>query len=178
MRRPFGRPDRPGTIPPEILAGPSARAPFPALREAPWVTPPPGAINFLGQERATVTGAAGADTTQILAQLNTPDHYRGVIRELAYQVNDVVVSSNIQFALRFSQGKIPGATLDIFPKSASTDLIEFDPPTTMFRLPMNALIDVLVTVRAGDIGTYLVGAVYKGWWYPEEMDTAFEAGHA
>lgn len=140
---------------------------------APWEQPPPGAIDFLAQSRATVTGLAGADVTQVLAQLITPEHMVGVVRELSYQINDVVSSTNVNFAFRVNQGPVQGYRLDVFPKVASHDLIEFDPNVTMIRVPKASDLDVLVTVRAGDIGTYLVGAVFKGWWYPEELDSLY-----
>lgn len=140
---------------------------------APWEVPPPGAINFNGQERTTITGAAGADVTAILAQLNTPEHLVGVVRELSFQINDVTVSSDVVFTFRINQGGVEGFQFDIFPKSASTDIVEYDPPTTMVPISKGSLMDVLVRVRAGDIATYLVGAFYRGWWYAEDLDQAW-----
>jgi hypothetical protein len=70
--------------------------------------------------------------------------------------------------MRVNQAVLSGTSIEVFPKNASSDLIEFDPNTTRIEVPEGATADVQVTIRAGDVGTYLVGAMYRGWWYPEE----------
>jgi hypothetical protein len=132
-------------------------------------------VDFLSQERTTVTGLAGSDVTASLAQLQAPQHYKGVVRELSYQINGVTSSTDVQFTFRVNQGVVTGTQIDVFPKTAAHDLIEFDPNVTMIRVPNGSTMDVLVRVRAGDIATYLVGTVFRGWWYPEELDEAFNA---
>ena len=93
-----------------------------------------------------------------------------MVRQLSYQINDTTATTDVQFTFRINQGVVPGYQLDIFPKVAQHDLNEFDPPTTVVEIPNGASMDVLVRVRAGDVGTYLVGAVYGGWWYPEQLN--------
>lgn len=148
------------------------------LRHPPWEVPPPGAVPFLQQERATVIGNAGANVDQILAQFECPKQFAGIIRGLQYQINDVVVSSNCLFALRFNQSPTPRGTLAVFPKSASHDLIEYDPNITFFHIPPGSVVDVLFRILAGDINTYLAGTVYDGWLYPEEYRRHWEGGIA
>jgi hypothetical protein len=94
---------------------------------------------------------------------------------LAFQINDVVQTSDVEFALRVNESPVLDATIKVFPKTASHDLIEFDPNVTMIRVAEFGTIDVRVTVFAGDINTYLVGAVVRGWWYPEHFDRAYAA---
>lgn len=140
----------------------------PRLADDPRNTPPPGAIPFIAQERASLIGSAVSDVTAILARLQCPQFYLGVVRELSFFVNDLATTSNIVFAMRVNQAVLPSTSIEVFPKNASSDLIEFDPNTTRIEVPEGATADVQVTIRAGDVGTYLVGAMYRGWWYPEE----------
>ena len=162
------------TPPPELQYRELPPTPVSIPKKAPWETPPPGAIPFIGQERAQLVGNAGADVTQSFAQVTTPSHLVGVIRELSFQVNSLVVTSDIKFALRFNQGPVQGYSFDVFPKSASHDLIEYDPNVTFIRIPLEATIDVLARIRAGDVGIYLMGATIKGWWYAEDLDALWD----
>lgn len=157
-------------IPPEQRFRETApeRAPF--FRFAPWESPPPGFIPFVSQERASMTGNGAVVVTQRLAYLETPDGMRGVIRELIYRINDVALTTNVTFNLRFDQGQVQSTRVEVFPKVASTDLIEFDPSVTVLKVPSGSAMDVLVSIAAGDIGTYLVGTLFRGWWYPEDFD--------
>lgn len=162
----FGSP----TPPPELQHREPPPTPVSIPTAAPWEQPPPGAVPFISQERAQLTGDALVDVTQSFAQIVTPEHFVGVIRELSFQINDLVVTSDIEFALRFNQGSVQGYAFDVFPKSAAHDLIEYDPNVTMIRIPLEAVIDVLARIRAGDIGIYLMGTTIKGWWYAEDLD--------
>lgn len=164
--------------PPEAgqQAYPRAEA-LPKLDLPPWQVRPAGAIPFIVQERTTITGQAGSDVTAVIARRQSPQFYAGVVRELSFQINDVTAGTNVQFALRINQAVNLDTVFEVFPRVASHVLIEFDPNVTFVRLPEFANFDVLVTVRAGDIGTYLVGATIRGWWYPEELDRAW-AGYA
>lgn len=129
------------------------------LRDAPWLIPPPDAINFNADETASVVGPG----TAILAVRNTPPQFGGVVRELSYSINDVLLTTNVTFAFRFNQAPQDGFRRTIFPKVVATDVIAFDPPTTVIKIPLGASMDVLVTVA--DAQTYSVNVFYRGWWY-------------
>jgi hypothetical protein len=145
---------------------------LPRLSAPPWQVRPPGAIPFIFQDRQVVTGSSSSDVSVVLARAKCPQFYVGVVRELAYQINDLTAGSNVEFALRINQAVNLDTIYRIFPRVASHVLVEFDPNVTFVRLPEFCEFDVLVTVRAGDVGTYLVGAVIRGWWYPEELERA------
>jgi len=95
------------------------------------------------------------------------------VRELAYQINNTVVTTDVQFTLRVNQGAVQGTEIEVFPKAAAHDLIEFDPAVTVIHISVGALVDIQIRVRAADLGTYLVGGIYRGWYYPEEYFEAY-----
>jgi hypothetical protein len=146
---------------------------LPRLSAPPWQVMPAGAIPFIVQGRGSITGQDLANTSIVICQAQAPQFYVGVVRELAYQINDIVQTSDVEFAFRVNESPVLDATIKVFPKTASHDLIEFDPNVTMIRIAEFGTIDVRVTVFAGDINTYLVGAVVRGWWYPEHFDRAY-----
>ena len=87
---PFGDPKPP----PELQYREPPPTPVRIPRSAPWEVPPPGAIAFFGQARTSITGpAAPPDVVATLAPQNTPAHFVGVIRELTFQINDVVATT-------------------------------------------------------------------------------------
>ncbi len=165
----WGRP-----LPVEVAHSRPTVPELPVPKDAPWVTPPPGAVAFQAEERTTVTGQGASAVTVSIAPLEIPPHLVVVIRELTYAINDVTISTRVSFRLRLNAAEVVGYTKDVFPRVASHVLMEFDPPTTIIRLPSGpARVDVLVRVEPGDIGTYLVGAFYRGWFYDADLDRVY-----
>lgn len=146
------------------------RPPGRRLRGDPQVTPPRGYRALLEQSRLPVTGP----NTITLASFAVPRHMVGVIREVTFQVNDVVTSSDITFTIRTNQSPVTGYVYALFPRAASHITVEFDPYSTYVPLPDGALVDV--QVRVVDIGTYLIGATLRGWLYPGDLETQYQQG--
>lgn len=167
MRVPYGAGIGAPPLPPEQahwFPPPTVTRP---LRDPPWLIPPPGAINFNKEEIVSIAGAL----SQAVAVRDTPDFMAGVIRELSYSINDVLLTTDVTFALRLSQAPQDGFIIKVFPKVVSSDVYQFDPPTTVIRIPSGAAMDVLVTVN--DVQTYSVKVSYRGWWYDELLNQQF-----
>jgi hypothetical protein len=95
---------------------------------------------------------------------------KGIIRTLNYRINDLVVTSDVSFFLRYEQGQVSGSLVEVHPKNVAHDLLEFNEDTTYFHTPVGpAEIDVLFRIGGGDLATYLVSAYYAGWFYAEEL---------
>lgn len=145
--------------------------PAPVYRSitAPWELPPPGAINFLSEQSASL---AGPGTTLRLASLVCPAHMVGVIRELQFEIDNIVATTVIRYELQFNGMTVPGFSRTLFPKVAAADIFAFDPRTTMIEIPGNEM-EVSVLVRLTDAGPYTIGAMFRGWWYAESIWHAF-----
>lgn len=141
------------------------------LRGDPQVTPPRGSRPFLEQQRQSVTGPNVSIT---LARFRVPPHMVAIIREITYQVNDVVTSTDITFRLRSNDSSVTGYVYALFPRAASHVSVEFDPYSTYVPISDGAEVDVRVTVV--DIGMYLVGATLRGWVYPGDLETQYQQG--
>lgn len=137
----------------------------------PWELPPPGAINFLS-ENAGGSSIGPGPTTLRIASLVTPGHMVGVIREVQFEINNILATTVIRFELQFNGVTVPGFSRTMFPKAAATDVFAFDPRTTMVEIPGNEP-EVSVLVRLTDGGTYLVGVMFRGWFYDERIRHAY-----
>lgn len=148
----------------------AAEAPVYLPTTPPWELPPPGAVNFIGEQSGSI---GPGPATLRLASLVTPGHMVGVIREIQFEINNILATTVIRFELQFNGVTVPGFSRSLFPKAAATDVFQFDPRVTMLEVPANEP-EISVLVRLTDGGTYTVGAMFRGWYYAQAIKTAFQ----
>jgi hypothetical protein len=131
--------------------------------------PPPGAI-YWRQQFAGVIGPGPA--SQAVASFTVPPHSRGVVREFSADVNNLLPTSAITWALRIAGAPVPGWTFTAFPFGSPHVTIALITLTdrVWVEIPGGSVVDVLITVADG--GTYQLGANIAGWTYPQDLADA------
>lgn len=130
--------------------------------------PPPGHRRFTSQTPLggqSVGPGPGFSLAVAAFTLNAP--VLGIIRELTFDVDGLLASSLITFALRVNAGPVAGYTYRIFPFVSPHVAVTYDVNTTYVELPSRATVDVLVTV--GDAQSYVIGVTIGGWDYPKDL---------
>jgi hypothetical protein len=155
------RPDRP------LWTYDSSEPPPPRRRlfGDPRDIPPPGAIGW----RAQFSGTIGpGPTSQAVAAFTVPPHSRGVVREFSADVNNLLTSSAITWALRIGGAPVPGWTYTQFPFASPHVTISLLAITDRWgiEIPGGSTVDVLITVADG--GTYQLGTNIAGWTFPAD----------
>jgi hypothetical protein len=134
--------------------------------------PPPNARNFYRTGTATV-GPGPATTVIAGTPLVLPQNTVGVIRDISFDVNNLLLSSLIFFTLRINGGGVEGFTnIQMFPRAVASVSLAFDPGTVQVRIPSGATIDVFV--RVTDAGTYPLGATFRGWFYGMDVAALYD----
>lgn len=139
----------------------------------PHIYPPrEGYIEFLPP--STAQTVAGPTTTVVLATptFNLPANSVGVIRELNFNVNNVLTTTDIRFRVLVNGSPVPGYdSIDIFPRAAASVNLSFPPENTFLRLVDGAAITIEVTVTDG--GSYQLGASFRGWHFSKTIGDAY-----
>lgn len=91
----------------------------------------------------------------------------GIVREVTYEVNNLLPSSLITFALRVNQAPVSGYTYRFSAYGSPHASVIYDVNTTFIELPSRGLLDVLITVADG--GTYTAFVTLGGWDYPKDL---------
>jgi hypothetical protein len=97
----------------------------------------------------------------------------GIIRIAEFDVNGLLVSSNITFRIRVNGSIPPGWEWTPFATAAAFFAKEFPPNYTYIRVEEGAQVEV--TAQVFDAGTYDVGADVGGWFYGSELRDGYEA---
>lgn len=138
----------------------------------PDIVPPPQSRYFFGRQAALGVVGPATVTFATTGTVQLPQNAVGVIRSFTTFVNDLLVSSDISFVLRFNDAPVPGHNdLFIFPRIASNAATFFAPEDTVIRAPQGAKIDFQVIVR--DAGTYDLGIDYRGWFMASGVPQRF-----
>jgi hypothetical protein len=148
-------------------------APPPPARERrlwgdPREVPPPGAIYWRQQFSGTI---GPGPVSQAVATFEVPPHSRGVVREFSAEINDLLPTSNVTWALRVAGAPVPGWTYRQFPFSSphvTITLISLA-DRVWVEIPGGSTVDVLITVV--DATAYFIGAMVAGWTYPQDLET-------
>jgi citrate lyase alpha subunit len=148
------------------------QAPPPPARERrlwgdPREVPPPGAIYW----REQFSGVIGpGPASQAVARFTVPPHSRGVVREFSAEINNLLGTSDVTWALRIGGSPVPGWTYRQFPFNSPHVSISLMTLTdrVWVEVPPGSTVDVLITVA--DATAYAVGAMIAGWTYPQDLD--------
>lgn len=167
----------PGSMRPLGEAGEAGQA---AARRAVYALPPPteapapGASYFRVQGRNAAQLAAAGEV--VLDAFQLPTGQLGAIRIVEFDINGILISSNIIFRIRVDGLIPPGWQWSPFPTGAAFFAKEFPPESTYIRVSETALIQV--TAEVIDAGTYDLGADLQGWHYGAELRDGYEAAWA
>lgn len=166
----------PGTLAPH--GAPAAPGAAPALRAAtvlfpPDVVMPPEATYIYAQGSANVGPGPASWTPPAGIITQIPSGSIGVLKLVAFQVLNMLATTDIDYSLRVNGGAVPGiGALTMIGRPAA--YVEQESDNLTVRAPENALVDALVTVNDG--GTYTVGFRYEGWYYPRAVAERYLAG--
>jgi len=98
-----------------------------------------------------------------------PPNNVGVVRSVTLGVNNMLVSTNVIFRLRFDQVPVTGwERLVIFPRAATSVVESFGPDETYELTDEGSLVDIEVQVV--DAGTYQIGVGLSGWYYSKRLN--------
>lgn len=142
--------------------GPYAMLPKVLNIPLPWLEPFPDAQFFnVSANKSTSVGETGISITGSKSQIG--QGVIGVLRSFTVNINDMTPATNVVFTLMVNGGPVPGfGQISMFPRNAASVSNSFD---CMIILPVSATIEVFYNNADG--GSYLVGASYGGWQYPE-----------
>lgn len=135
----------------------------------PHIYPPTeGYTDFFPTAAAqTVTGP---NTTVVLTAptFTLPTNSVGVIRELNFNVNALLTSSDITFqVLVDGSPRVGFDAINIFPRAAASINLNLPPENTFLKLPDAAVVQIRVTVVDG--GSYQLGADFRGWFFSKSV---------
>ena len=154
--------------------------PAPAARRAVYARPPPtealapGSTNFRVQGRSAAQVLAGGEV--VLSSFRMPTGQVGIIRIVEFDVNGLLVSSDITFRIRLDGGIPLGWEWQPFATAAAFFAKEFPPESTYIRVPETGLVEV--TGQIADAGTYDLGCDVQGWHYGSDLRDGYEAAWA
>lgn len=132
--------------------------------------PPPNAHMFYRTGLATVGPGPVAQVIPGTPLILGPGNV-GVIRDISFDVNALLLTSLIFFSVRINGGGVEGyANVQVFPRAVASASIS--PRTVQIRVPNGATIDVFVNVQ--DAGTYALGATFSGWSYGTDVAAMYD----
>lgn len=130
--------------------------------------PPPTALDFNASANRNF-GPGPATAT--IATFRIPRGSIGVVRSLSFQINNMLVTTIINFSLTINEAPVPGWTYSIFPRAAANVVVSFGPEETFIKVPDGSLIGFQVTRQ--DAGTNLVGGLFHGWHFSKTIAAAY-----
>lgn len=130
--------------------------------------PPPTALDFSASANASF---GPGPATQTIATFTIPRGSIGVVRAISFQINNMLVTTIISFALTINEAPVPGWTYSIFPRAAANVVVSFGPEETFVKVPDGALVGFQV-IRT-DAGTNLVGGLFHGWHFSKTIAAAY-----
>jgi hypothetical protein len=165
----------PGVARPTVPVGSAAGVtPMPILFP-PEVYPIPNAVLFSVSTAPPGLSVSNAGGGVVLASVPIPAQSIGVINVVEYGINGFAIGSLVTYAVRFNQGPSAYGPLGFTVSGAVNYLKESHNP--LIRIPLGtSVVDVFVTVGAGDGATYLTGATLEGWYWTPLDEAVYRAG--
>ena len=134
----------------------------------PWFYPPGDAARYFFREDDRTLAAGPVAQTEMTGTIfNVPAQNVAVIRELNFNVNNLLTTSDITFRLLLNDTLVEGYTIKIFPRAASSVSVAFSAESTVVHV--NEAAKISITVQVGDAGAYQVGASHRGWFYSKDI---------
>lgn len=168
----FGSGGMPVTVPPSF-GGPNGSAPavnaYTVSLPLPEIVPIPDAHEF-NIEGHVATAAVINNANITGATFTVPDNNLAVIRGVTFYVTNMLTTTNILFSLLINDGAPSGyGGVTIFPRVAPFVGNGFE---SMIRFQGAAVIRCVFSNVDG--GTYVVGASFSGWFWPEASDSRWK----
>ena len=139
----------------------------------PWMFPPGDAARYIFREDdRTLAGGPVAQTEMVGATFQIPSQNVAVIRELNFNVNNMLITSDITFRVLFNEGPVEGYTFKIFPRAAASISVAFPAESTVLHVPEATRVSL--TVQVADAGVYQVGCSWRGWFYSKDIHNRFK----
>lgn len=138
---------------------------------------PPNGVDF--NRGGSLSGATSATTGTGLrvgaAAYTVPQGSIAYLKGFDVQVNGLLPTSDISFALRVDGGALTGwDDLFILPANVAVYSKTWGPDEIYLEIPPAKTFDIAVIVRDG--GTYDIGASFHGWTVSQQTAEAFAAG--
>jgi len=146
--------------------------------DSPFKVKPPQGIDF--NPSGFATGLNNANTPVVVpgTTFALPSDSVGVIRSLVLTVNNLLLTSQILWRLRFNQNPVPGwNALTITPGAVAYFLYAFGPDEMYLTVPMDTTVDVEFQVLPADAAAYVAGAAYHGWFFDKGLAEAAERAY-
>lgn len=160
----LGQGGGPVVVPPSFVGSPVASAQLQI--PLPEVLPIPDAHEFnpLGQIASAVVNAVPIAITG--TQFTVPANTLAVIRGVTLYITNMLTTTNVLWSLIIDQASPQGYNqITIFPRAAPFVSNGFD---SMIRFQGPCTVQVVFQNLDG--GTYVIGASYSGWFWPESSD--------
>lgn len=158
---------------------PGAPAPGGLLSvDSPFKTKPPQGIDF--NPAGFNTGLNNVTTPAVIpgTAYRIPAASVGVIRSVVLTVNNLLLTSQLLWRLRFNQAPVPGwEALTVTPGAVAYFLYSWGSGETFITVPPDTTIDVEFVVQAGDAAAYVAGASYHGWFFEKSLADRWEAAY-
>lgn len=155
-----------GGVPP--LGGPSQPQPGGAdvtpVALPPNNSPPYGFRSFNVSNNQVI--GPGPVTTVLTNTFRLPQGSVGVIRGLIFLVNNLLLTSQINFAVQINSGSVEGYDNYVMPQAGMAVYVD-NPDNAYIDVPDNAIISVAVTVT--DAVAYAIYAQVRGWYYSKSV---------
>jgi len=138
------------------------------------VKPPQGQDFIVG---GNLAGASVVTTPAVVTGVTftVPLGSVGYIRSVVFQVQQVLVTSDIAFAVRVDQTPVQGwARVPVLPAAIAVWSQSWGPEEVYVEVQPGRTVDITVTVLDG--GAYNVGAIMHGWTVPSALADASRAG--
>ena len=146
--------------------------------DSPFKTKPPRGIDF--NPAGFNTGLNNVTTPAVIpgTAYTIPAASVGVIRSVVLTVNNLLLTSQILWRLRFNQAPVPGwHALTVTPGAVAYFLYSWGSGETFITVPPDTTIDVEFVVQAGDAAAYVAGAAYHGWFFDKALADAAERAY-
>lgn len=148
---------------------------IPSARQPWYVERPRHATDFVLTAGATgvAVGPGPVTNVSVTGPFTLPDSCEGVIKTVNFYVDNLLLSSQITFALWASNSPVVGlGKYPVFPSQLPFFSVGFSRQTILLNLKDQ----VQVVVSVADGGSYTVGADVVGWYAPKELNERYEAG--
>lgn len=150
---------------------------IPASRQPWYVEKPISAQDIVMTTALTgvTVGPGPVSNVVICGPQQLPQACIGVIKSLVFEINNMVLASQISFGLWINNGPAVGFGLvNITPRQAPF-YGQAEPELTIL-LPLASQFQIVASVADG--GTYVLGANARGWFLTEENAAAYSLGTA
>jgi hypothetical protein len=148
------------------LPTPPGMAPATVQYYPPWIQPPDVYQDFNLQTPLATAVAAGTSIQPASVQYQTPNAYRGVIREVSLFIDAPNPTLDVTFILLIAGAPVPGWSRSSFARTATNISIDFD---SHIRFREGQLVSWNIVNNSGV--SWTVGVRFSGWIYPSSEET-------